>query len=425
MSDLLSPTRAADTHRTADFVIPPVRPLDCSDLRLMAVAASDDFSPELVFCGTDGSGTPLVSRVSVSQPVAIGQLRVPARGAERVCLLDTVTAEVDGAIGHIDARRWSAACWSESSVEKFLYPYLAALGGPQAATVLADVDRAWNGYPDHRRPFALLHAAGLPEGTSLDVRELVHVWYVDTTEGVPGRLIHESVATFLQSCTPSTLPRWDEVTAPCLPPEVATASPHLPSPRQLRRVAEWASEFRGEPHYFSFNLREGTYTSHASYPGVPEDHVLIPARTQPTRADRPVPTVVTLQPVGDVAAWTLHALDGNPDAHHLRHGDAAFWRTGAVEHLMSPYYVSVYGGLALEELGKIVQAWNVVPQPGSVDGSWTPELGMAAAIVHLPKSNWEEEISLPMGPGPVVPAGLLVTGGPGSTRLVRVSELED
>jgi hypothetical protein len=414
MSDVLSSPRTTP-DAGAGFAVPPARPLGAADLRLMAAWASDHPATELVFASGGTEADPRITRVPPGSDAGEGVVVVPAGGAARLGQLLALTAEVNGTRGETDALRWSAAFWSESSVEKFLLPYLASLAGGRAYRVLGDVDRAWNGYPADRQPFALLHAGACPEGAPLDLGELVHVWYLDTTGAAPALSV-SSLRDFLPHCMPPAPLAPAEVTAPYLPGELRAADPRLPTARQLRRMGEWASEFRTDPRYFSFDVRDGRYEGDlAALPQDRADRVVIPVLTPATRPDRPVPAWMTLQP-----------LSGDPLALDRGQGDAAFWRTGAVEHLMIPYYASVWGGEALWMLGRIFTAWD-----GSLeDGT---EWGPVSALIHLPKSDWEEDFDYPLGPGPVIPpeggdgtdgpavGAFLPTGGPGGTRLARFS----
>ena len=152
------------------------------------------------------------------------------------------------------------------------------------------------------------------------------------------------------------------MTAPYLAGELRAAHPRLPTARQLRRMGEWASEFRTDPRYFSFDVRDGRYEGDlAALPQDRADRVVIPVLTPATRPDRPVAAWMTLQP-----------LSGDPLALDRGQGDAAFWRTGAVEHLMIPYYASVWGGEALWTLGRIFTAWDGSLEDGTV---WGPVAG--------------------------------------------------
>jgi hypothetical protein len=240
---------------------------------------------------------------------------------------------------------------------------------------------------------------------------------VDTTGAAPALTV-SALRDFLPHCTAPSIAPPPQVTAPYLPGEIRAADPRLPTARQLRRMGEWASEFRTDPRYFSFDVRDGRYMgSLTELPETREDRVVIPVLTPATRPDRPVPAWMTLEP-----------LAGDPLPLDRWQGDAAFWRTGAVEQLMNPYYASVWGGEALWMLHEIFAAWEGSVQEGT-------EWGPVAALIHLPKSDWEEDFVLPLGPGPVVPpeegegeagvagmVGMFVpAGGPGGARLARFS----
>lgn len=432
MSDVLSPPRPLP-HTGPGIAAPPARPLSAGDLRLMAAWASDHSDTALVFANDGTETDPRITRVGSEEDAGLGVVVVPALGGARPGTLRTLTAWVDDTAGEVDAGQWSAAFWSESSVEKFLLPYLSSLAGGRAYQVLADVNRAWNRYPCDRRPFAFLHAGTCPEAIPLDLYDLVHVWYLDR-RGEKPVLATSSLGEFLPGCDAPWPGPEQAVTAPYFPGTIGGPGARLPTALQLRRMGEWASEFRTEPRYFSFDTRDGQYEG--DLPDLPEDRadrVVIPVFTPPTRPGRPVVVSMTLQP-----------LEGRALPLEPRQGDAAFWRTGTVERIMIPYYASVYGGEALWMLGKIFDAWKGNPQGGTqppriaaavaaaVAGTAADaeDLGPAAALIHLPKSDWEDEtgdhvaieIVRPGGTDAEGPAvGMLFSpgepGGPGEAGL--------
>lgn len=365
-----------------------IRPLDCTDLRMIATWSADFLNHEVTFDYDGTSGDIDEPRLSAivgsipSRPADSHRVVIPTGTASRASELREMQAWVSyqptGSSEHVPVSgapvavtEWDAAFWTESAVEKFLVPYIAALGGPTAQRMLADVLRVWNEYPPELRVFGLLRRAR-PRHDVVGLEELIDVVFLDCNEDrIEIAPLHD--ARF-QAAHPV-------LQAPSHPvpfrPGILPAHPdHLPSEFHLRRTAEWASACRSEPVYFAFDTTSGQFHTPVPLENLPEDLnnlLVIPAYTEPTRADRPRVTRVRL--IADDGAHK----DLDPDK-----GDAVFWGSGAVEHLMIPYYASVYGHRAIEMLGRI-------------HGTWWEEAEMRIlgapievyALVHLPKSDWD------------------------------------
>lgn len=374
----------SDTPSPAPAPLPGVRPLTGFDLRLISAWASGMLDEEVVFA-CDGAADAAESRLTRASPAALeapDRVVIPARSRSRGQALAALHVSVDGVEGEVPAREWNAAFWSESAVEKFLVPYLAALAGSGAAEVLGPLVRAWNGYPEDRPAFALLHRARLREGAALSLAGLVDVLYLDRSRS-PAALGVEPLGEFLERCeAPARTP------APVAAlryrrGSVAADAPALPSEYLLRRMAEWADALRETPRYFLFDTVSGRFS--APVERLPDDlagQVVIPAFTPPARADRPFPAQVALRPAEGEA--TLLPRESN----------AAFWGTGSVDNILIPYYAAAYGAAWLREMADIRDLWtDGVPPAGPRDAEMEAETGaeVVYAMIHYPKSDWATE----------------------------------
>ena len=106
--------------------------------------------------------------------------------------------------------------------------------------------------------------------------------------------------------------------------------------------------------------------------------------------------------------------------------DAVFWSTGAVEHLLMPYYARVYGGQALREIRELYEAWwHNRPRGESADAAAASGVEIYA-FMHLPDSMWipnqEEGTEVSRSVSDVT--GVVFTGPehPGEARVVTLRE---
>jgi len=364
---------------------PPLLPMDCTTLRMMAAWAGALPNQRVEFVYNGDPETSSYPTLSLFNPFAQPKcgVSVPsytrARRADMASIDCTVnlaggTAAPLSVTGRLVAAvTWDCAFWSESAVEKFVVPYVAMLGGPQAQAFLDKLLLAWNGYPAERLAFGLLRRGAAPRTPSLDLCSLFDVAYVD----VPGRSISTaSLREFLDGCTPPPVPA--EIPVPCWRCEPGGEPATLPDQLSLRRLAEWVSACRDELFLFSFDTARGQFWP-MSQPGCAP--LVIGGFTPRTRADRPAVQSVTLRSAAGGEAVLA------PDV-----ADAVFWGSGSVNHVMLPYYASVYGGQALQVLSQILDVWNV-----PADGPGTASLAADPAVyalVHLPKSDWDPEISV-------------------------------
>ena len=360
----------------------PLLPVDCTTLRMMAAwaGALPNNRVEFVFNGDPADPRPALSLYNPADPQRCG-VSVPcytrARKADMASIDCTVTVGVPESMpvsvsGRLVAAvSWDCAFWSESAVEKFVVPYVAMLGGPQAGTFVNRLLLAWNGYGTDRRAFGLLRRGAPPRSVSLDLCALFDVAYVD----VPTRTISTlSLGDFLAGCAPMTE---EEVTVPCWPFEPGGEPAALPDQLGIRRLAEWVSACRDELYMFTFDPARGQFWPMSAPDASP---LVLGAFTPPTRADRP-----------RVESVTLRSANGGQAVLAPDVADAVFWGSGSVNHVMLPYYASVYGGEALLVLSEILDVWNgpeVVPSAAGLSGD-----PVVYALVHLPKSDWDPELS--------------------------------
>jgi hypothetical protein len=390
-----------------------VRPLDAGDLRLMAAWAAQELGPELAFAFNGAPSAP-DGRISILPDpgeAAPDDVLVRARTVGRPVTLESLSAQVaDAEPAQIAADQYGAAFWSESAVQKFLFPYLTALAGGGAVQVLADLDRIWNGYPDGLPVIALLHRSRRREGLSLKVGELLDVMYLDSIDGT-SELRVAAAADFLSLCgdpVRSSADRQVDYGRGTL-----GSDPQLPSEYLLRRIAEWAAAVREEPLYFLLDTATGAWRNPVGVlPADLTDLQVIPVFTPPTRGRPPV--TMTLVPHG-----------GQPITLDPGNANAAFWHSGTVTKVLLPYYALAYGASELREVLALYHAWTgeVVEAPAG-EPAVGEEATSAFAVIHLPKSDWEEA-SLPASAvastlGMAVASGPPVPGGVRTTRLARL-----
>jgi hypothetical protein len=404
MSDLM------DGFETGAESTCTVRPMDVVALRLVSAWAGL-MPDEVIGVGYDGASSAhgRLTRVALDAPAVASEVVIPANTRAKRPRMAAMNIHLDGRVREFPLWDHAAAFWSESAVEKFLVPYLAALGGPRAAAVMDDLDTAWNGFAPDRRAFALLLRGRVQVGGTLDLHDLLDVVYVDGE----GEQQLSPLRDFLAGCTRP---------GPFVPPPVSLELPHqavpsggvLPTEYQLRVVAEWASALRREPGYFVYDAGEGRFGAPvAACPAAREGTVVIPVYTDRTRADRPLPDMVTLLP--DRADDDPHALPLLP-----HQGDAAFWTSGAVSKVMIPYYAMAYGASALLELAEIHRVWEDRATPAQAETAYADD--GVYGLVHLPKSDWGYETASGFVPGVQDMVGAVVARAGEAPRMLPFSE---
>jgi hypothetical protein len=187
---------------------------------------------------------------------------------------------------------------------------------------------------------------------------------------------------------------------------MSTRSPHVldddPPPatqpvldsKQLRKIAEAVSGYRGTPQYWLvLTLNADGTLAHEVYdkdPGPRPDAVVLPCQT-PREADRPPVVSATIRATGgpEVDLLDLHLEDEEGD--RVYRADAVFWGEASVEKFVVPYYASVYGAEAGEAVTELLDAYNGVAAHGAeaqADGE--PNTVEAYGLVHIPRSEYIE-----------------------------------
>jgi len=299
---------------------------------------------------------------------------------------------------------YSALLWSESAVEKFLFPHYASAEADNAARFLARVSNAWYGYPGRVVQVCALAvrpgtAAGRGE-LSLDATvELVCVERAKRTLAVM------SLSDF-EKTYPSGAARG---AAPAVAPD-----DHLDrcdgwkvggnevDSIVAREAAEFVSGLRG--HYVWLTLDDGELTPWictTGQPGTPPPgkRVFASGVATAVRGDRPPPSGVTLR----VEGRTDHTIVG-PGADPTAVPDSIFWSDGAVEKLVLPYYASVKGRDAPFFACLLMGKWDgligagcgdsecaLIALRGLIPGEGRPAgdpITAPFAVTHLPRSEY-------------------------------------
>lgn len=404
---MLDPHSASHTGTSAEAAAPPsstpphtavrtydpatIPPLDDCTLRLMATWAAGVQNQIVEFdYQTTSSGAPTTA--SESEPAAT--LKIQTRTYSRTSALATLhpvihtPGDPEGEWIEPDAplpaHQWDAAFWSEASVEKFLVPYLAALAGRRAVSVLQTVMHAWNHYPPERPAIGLLHRVG-PLAEPISVERLIDVVYLD----IGARQIGvQPLELYLPDCgDPLPYEPGPVISLPrttCRTRTPIEAHDYLFDELTLRRLAEWASSCRGDaPVYFEYEWHAPLEQPLTAPPVDPAGRLVIPVHTPPTRADRP-----------RVTSFRLTTDQGGSKILGTDRADTAFWGSGAVEHLMIPYYASVYGAVVRGAMDRIYEAWwmdDAHVSSGNGKALVEEDEEVVYVLVHLPKSDWDTQ----------------------------------
>lgn len=349
-----------------------------------------------------------------------------------------------------------AAFWSDSSVQKFVFPYVASCAGKDAAAALWLLQSVWNYYPaDQVTVYGLVHVVRHTSGTPLSSENRLQVVYAERPQ--PGAQASLSIAplgvfyeTYPSPQNPAPAPQGADGAPPVTYHRGSSGKGRQhPDYAVLRALAEHACSLCDEPRYFMLKAGEDGYRAHTTedLPPVQAGDIVIPAYNASIPAHRP-----RLDGV-----W-CHAADA-PGPNLATRGDAVFWSDGAIDQFMYPYYASK-GGMedGLRDLLEMSYVWT-----GHVPGldGWEREAlekerealkdaafseGVAGVegaedepfvdgLVHMPTSEWipEEEPAGQEGSGVAEPAGehatitrvsarrevgVLYRSG-GQTRLVR------
>jgi len=241
----------------------------------------------------------------------------------------------------LDGHDCSALFWSESAVEKFLFPCFASAAADDAPRFLGRLCDAWYGYPGRVvQVCALAYRYGIDaELSQLSLESSVGLVCLERSSGTLKLMgLNEFEQRYPLGAARGTGP-------------VDLESPGFPVLKQLRgwpaerldsirarEAAELVSGLRG--HYVWFTLEDGTLTPWicpTEEPvGRPED-VVMHGVAVTVRPDRPEPFSVN---VGVNVSEDFFQVVSTGTAAVP---DSMFWTDGAVEKLLLPYYASVKG----------------------------------------------------------------------------------
>ena len=163
--------------------------------------------------------------------------------------------------------------------------------------------------------------------------------------------------------------------------------------KQLRKIAEAVSGYRGTPQYWLVLTQnaDGTLSHevHDRDPGPLSNAVVLPCQT-PKEADRPQVVSATIRAAGgpEVNLLDLELEDDEGDT--VYRADAVFWGESSVEKFVVPYYASVYGADAGEAVTELLDAYNGVAAAGAETRDGEPNSVEAYGLVHIPRSEYIE-----------------------------------
>jgi hypothetical protein len=336
-----------------------------SAMRMVAEWASGVRGEQLYF-GFDGTHATLTD-VAESGALPMFTRRFTRRPeVQRVHF--TVTTNGAGHTLTIDARETSALFWSESAVEKFLFPYFASVAGSEAPLLFAKLARAWYDYPGNDvQVCAVAYECGpaAPFGPrTLTLEGLVSLVCLVPGEGLKRVPLAEFAERFPGPGVPGP--------APIEPPQGGfhdeggwTLTPSAES-IVAREAAEFVSGLRG--HTVRFRDHDGELDPWVSEDGDGRDVTdsWIESGMQRVRIDRPAPSSVVL--LLDGSELQVVPSPAAPDGDPTNVPDSLFWSDGAVEKLLVPYYGSVKGLAAPLFTTMLLGRWNGLIRPGSALG---------------------------------------------------------
>ncbi|HYW10083.1 MAG TPA: hypothetical protein VE913_24160 [Longimicrobium sp.] len=256
----------------------------------------------------------------------------------------------------------SALFWSESSIEKFLFPYFASVAAEGAGRFFRKLTNAWYRYhPDEVQVCAIAFGCGpkCPAGkTRLTLERMVSLVCL-----VPNGGAYDLELVALDSFARRFPSRGKA------PTEGAIARMPLDPHRETgwkvngcdgnivaRDAAEFVSGLRG--YDVDFAAASGELTpwlpSQSRTPGTE----WIPCGMDAVRGDRPAPSSVVLSLEGHHDAVPILPAAGTPAGDPAMEPDSFFWSDGAVEKLLAPYYGSVKGLAAPAFTALLIGAWN-------------------------------------------------------------------
>lgn len=388
--------------------VPPNAP-GYREFRMMAEWASAIRDEPLYFPYSDLTGRIGVTLATGVEPPV--ETPPDERGRPRVRdVRFTVTREGSECSLTLTADQCSALFWSESSVEKFLFPSLASASADDAARFLGRLSDAWYGYPGRVVEVCALaygYGSQVPEGpVSLDAA----VGLVCLERASP-KLKLMTLDEFERTYPTGAARGFRAPGGAGTEVEKLAGWPtHEADSIVVREVAEFVSGLRGHYVRFTFDGSELVpWVFPTESPGtLPEEWDALKVSegvTVAVRPDRPYPSHVSVRLEGVTEAYSIVPLEPpraaaivlEPDP--IRDPDSVFWTDGAVEKLLLPYYASVKGRHAPEFITLLMGKWDgsihpahpaatlaeLIPAALLADDDSPPEV---YAITHLPRSEY-------------------------------------
>lgn len=315
----------------------------------------------------------------------------------------SVTFEVPGPASPATLTLQAADCgallWSESAVEKFLFPYYASTAADGADRFLGRLSDAWYGYPGHVVQvcaLAFTYGAQLPAG-DLSLEDTVQLVCLErATATLKAMSLCAFEKTYL-SGTPRGAPAAPTAAGKPVKCGGWTVGAEISS-IVLRETAEFVSGLRGR--FVWFTLKDGVLTPWIcptqKPDSRPDEQAVVAGGVAPfVRPDRPAPSQVTLK----VGATSRTLVSSSGGAEQVP--DSVFWTDGAVEGLLLPYYASVKGSTAPVYIAALMEKWNGIILPGTSDprevaakllellpGAAGTRNSTVFAAIHLPYSEY-------------------------------------
>lgn len=387
------PTQPAD-----DVTVPA---LTYTQVRLLAECAAgiDNKEAHFVFSGAGLERAP-------SNAVPETDILVPARqkgrypqlaqiGLQKTPPLTGLGKAGDEALNAVDYHA-DAVFWSDSAVQKFLFPYVASCGGSGAAAGLQSLQQVWNGESGTLKVYAVMHVTAQTFATPLDLGNALYVVYAVGDGPIQAQALDEFVDTTLPEVEVSarTADLAQAIRVPYRRGNMKKGQPQSPDYRTLRAMAEYGSTLAGKPYYFVFRAGKKSFDMPIS--------AQLPTNLQPGDFVVPIQTPTVPRNRADLGAVWFQPVGKKPRDICFS-GDAIFWSTGAIEQFLYPYYASKLGFAAPEELKIMRQTWDpsyVAPwtrmlagnegeaYPVREEGGFAINETEVYALVHLPRSDW-------------------------------------
>lgn len=346
-------------------------------------------------------------------------LRVFTSEYARRPLLTSLTFECDGARPlTLEGPDASAAFWSESAVEKFVFPYCASVFAEQAGEFLHRLCRAWYDYPDTVEVCAVVYTLGtrVPTGV-LRAEDGVKLLCISTGEGA--RLEQPRLLTLREFEHEYGFADAGEIgRGPARPAREWNQPDPAPGPVNAgwvigptvasivgRDTAEFVSGWRDHWTWFTRqDSRLRAVVRPVEEPGTAPEGMVFWGAMASRRVRRAPRVTATVAGIPDPVPLSPSLRSEYPDS--------VFWTSHAVESLLLPYYASVKGWTAPYWNVCLMGKWDGVIRPDLDDGTMAfanlarrvaavggpppavqgadvePEESSVFAVTHLPRSEY-------------------------------------